>query len=224
MSWVRPPLPTPIFQLLSVTFLLFPCRSKPGLPLCRLPAPTHPSPRHHRYSWSCGCPRGADWPNKAKRFNYDFNMNWQWIVTTSIAAYAAVLSTYNVITSRKKETHQITVTVGHGFVPVGPDLGDEMMMIEAANHGHRSVTVTSAGLLLPDRRQLFYLASAGTVPLPYHLNEGTSCKQWMPLTVIQEELRKSGFSGKVKVRGFYLDALNNRHLSEPAEVDLHRSQ
>jgi hypothetical protein len=157
------------------------------------------------------------------KFGYDFSMAWQWIVTTSIAAYAAVLSTYNVIASRKKETHQITVKLSYGFIPVGPELGDEMMLVEAANHGHRSVTVQSAGLLLPDRRQLFFM-NGGSVRLPHHLNEGTSCTQWTPLAVIKEELRKSGLSGKVKVIGFYLDALNNRHLSEPAEIGLHRSQ
>jgi hypothetical protein len=68
------------------------------------------------------------------------------------------------------------------------------------------------------------MASGGTVPLPYHSNEGTSCKQWMPATVIEGELRKLGFSGKVKVRGFYLDALNNRHLSEPIKIDLSKSR
>jgi hypothetical protein len=151
------------------------------------------------------------------------NINvWEWAVTTVIAGYGAVLSTYNAVTSRRQNKHQIIVTVSYGFVPRGPDLGDEMLIIEAANQGHRSMTVTSAGLLLPDRRQLFYMGSSGTVGLPHHLTEGTSCKQWTPLAEIERELRKSGFTGQVNVRGFYLDALSNRHLSKPLKIDVNK--
>jgi hypothetical protein len=96
-------------------------------------------------------------------------------------------------------------------------------MLEAANHGHRSVTVQSAGLQLPGGRRLFFM-NGGSAKLPCHLTEGTSCTQWTPLAVIEGELRKLGFSGKVKVTGFYLDALNNRHLSEPIKIDLAESQ
>jgi hypothetical protein len=144
------------------------------------------------------------------------NMTWQWIVTTSIAAYAAFLSTYNAIAAKKKEEHSILVEVTYGFRTMGPDLGDQMVMIGAANHGHRSVTLKSAGFLLPDRRQLFFMGD-GDPRLPHHLSEGTSCTQWSPIHVIQAELMRSGFSGKVTLKGFYLDALNNRHLSKPIQ-------
>jgi hypothetical protein len=111
-------------------------------------------------------------------------MTWQWIVTTSIAAYAALLSTYNAIAAKKKEEHSILVEVNYGFRTIGPHLGDQMVMVGAANHGHRSVTLKSAGLLLPDRRQLFFMGE-GEPRLPHHLTEGTSCTQWTPIDVIR---------------------------------------
>jgi hypothetical protein len=86
-------------------------------------------------------------------------MTWQWIVTTSIAAYAALLSTYNAIAAKKKEEHSILVEVTYGFRTMGPHLGDQLVMIGAANHGHRSVTLKrffvarSAAALLHGRRR-----------------------------------------------------------------------
>lgn len=146
---------------------------------------------------------------------------WQWIVMAVIAGYGAVLSTYNAISSRKQNKHQITVSVSHGLLAFGPQLSDQMIMVNASNRGHRGVTLGSAGLWLPDKRQLVFM-SGGTVQLPHHLTEGTSCQQWTPLADIERELRRIGFSGKVSVRGFYLDALNKYHLSEPTDIDLTR--
>lgn len=45
----------------------------------------------------------------------------------------------------------------------------------------------------------------------------------MLLVEIEREMRRSGFAGKVKVRGFYLDALDNRHLSKEGAIDLAHS-
>ncbi len=144
--------------------------------------------------------------------------NWQWIVTAAIAVYGALLSSYNAFVARRQNTRQITVTVNHGFLPTGPELGDPMLLIGAANLGHRAVTLVSVGLLLPDKQQLVLTSPEGTVQLPHHLTEGTSCKHWIPAAEIKRQLSSSRFSGTVMVRGFYLDALGKRHLSELFEI------
>jgi len=62
------------------------------------------------------------------------------------------LSTYNIYTARKQNRREIKVTMGSGFITRGPDLSDDMLVLSASNPGHRAVTVTGVGILLPDGR------------------------------------------------------------------------
>jgi hypothetical protein len=149
-------------------------------------------------------------------------MNWQWIVTTIIAAYGAGLSTFNIWSARKKDRHQIKVKVTFGFLTSGPTLSEQMVFIDASNPGHHPVTVTGVGLRLPDKRSLVLMASSGT-ELPHHLAEGTVCRHWMSLDGVKISLRETGFSSSVKVKGFYNDALGEDHLSDDIEIDLSRN-
>ena len=149
-------------------------------------------------------------------------MNWQWIVTTGIAAYAAGLSTYNAWAAWKRDRSQIKVTVTFGFLTSGPELSEQMLFIVASNLGSHPVTVTGAGLRLPDKRSLVLLASTGT-PMPHQLTEGTLCRHWMRLAEVKTSLRESGFSNTVKVKGFYSDAHGEDHLSDAIEIDMSRS-
>jgi hypothetical protein len=146
-------------------------------------------------------------------------MNWQWIVTAVIAAYGALLSTYNVWATLKKDRRQIKVAVSFGFLTSGPELSEQMLFVVASNAGHHPVTVTSAGLRLPDKRSLVLMASTGT-DFPHHLEEGKLARHWMRLAEIKASLRESGFSKAVKVRGFYCDALGEDHLSDAVEIDI----
>lgn len=65
------------------------------------------------------------------------------------------------------------------------------------------------------------MASSGT-ELPHHLAEGTLCRHWMPLAGVKMSLREQGFSNRVRVRGFYNDALGKDHLSDDVEIDFSR--
>jgi hypothetical protein len=146
-------------------------------------------------------------------------VDFRWAVTVLVALYGALLSTYNAYVARKQSRHQIDVKITFGWLTYGPNLSDDMVMVGASNPGHRAVTLTSVGFLLPDGRQLA-LMTEGSKPLPHHLSEGTSIQHWIPQHELIETLRKQRFSGPVKLRGFYNDAVGATHLSKPVSFKL----
>lgn len=144
--------------------------------------------------------------------------HWDKLVTAIVAIYGAVLSTYNLVVTRRDKLRGVTVQLRFGFMPIGPDLGAQMLFIEASNPGHRPVQLTSVGLLLPDRRTIAWMQPQASRPLPAELSEGQSCSAWMPLEEVEQQLRRHGYKGKLKVRGFYDDALGKRHYSRAVKV------
>jgi len=146
-------------------------------------------------------------------------VDFRWAVTVLVALYGALLSTYNAYTARKQSRHQIDVKITFGWLTYGRNLSDDMVMVGASNPGHRAVTLTSVGFLLPDGRQLA-LMSEGSKPLPHHLSEGTSIQHWIPRHELTETLRKQRLSDPVKLRGFYNDAVGACHLSKSISFKL----
>ncbi|HMC30602.1 MAG TPA: hypothetical protein VKL99_07180 [Candidatus Angelobacter sp.] len=146
--------------------------------------------------------------------------NWEWIV---IAAYGAVLSTYNAWAARKKDRRQVKVTANLGFLSYGNRVSETMLNLTASNPGHRPVTLVSTGFSLPNKQQMVLFTPEGTTQLPCELMEGKHCTHWISAREVADQLRKSGFSGKVKVRGFYRDAVDEKHFSKPFKFDLNSS-
>ncbi|MGH9515393.1 MAG: hypothetical protein ACRD3P_06910 [Terriglobales bacterium] len=144
----------------------------------------------------------------------------QWVLTTAVALYGAGLSTYNVYVARKQSKRQINVKISYGCLTFGPTLGEDMIMITAANVGHRPITLDSVGLRLPNGRSLINIQQEGSVPLPHPLKEGTSVTHWMPVTGVKESIRRGGTSGKVKLLAFYNDAVGVTHKSKPFSLEV----
>jgi len=146
-------------------------------------------------------------------------IDWKWTVTAIVAAYGAGLSTYKAWADRTRDKRQIRVTISPGYLTHGPNLSGEMLILSASNPGHRPVTLTSVGLQLPDKRTMIIPAQEGTAQLPHELNEGNSVTHWMPTREVAAELRRAGFSRKVRLTAFYLDATDDRHWSESLLFD-----
>ena len=144
---------------------------------------------------------------------------WQWIITSTIALYAASLTTYNVLSARKKDQRKIKVAVSWGAPTYGTELGEPTIFVTASNSGHRPVTLVAAGFNLPNRKQLALMEPDGTVRLPYELKEGQHCILWITVKEISERLRAAGCSGKMKIVGFYRDATDKVHLADPFPID-----
>lgn len=141
-----------------------------------------------------------------------------WIITTLIALYGAGLATYNIYTASQKNKWKIKVRVANGFLTFGANLSDEKFILSASNVGYRAITLTSVGFLLPDKRTIVFPDGEGT-RLPHHLNEGMGCQHFVSFKDIAEQLGQNGYRGTVNLVGFYRDATDGLHTSEPYSFD-----
>jgi hypothetical protein len=145
---------------------------------------------------------------------------WQWIITSTIALYAASLTTYNVLAARKRDQRKVKVAVSWGAPTYGDQLGEPTIFLTASNPGHHPVTLVAAGFNLPNKKQLALLQPDGTVRLPYELKAGQNCILWITVKEMAERLHSAGCSGKVHIVGFYRDATDKVHLADPFPIDV----
>jgi hypothetical protein len=98
----------------------------------------------------------------------------------------------------------------------------EVLILSALNTGSKTVTMSSMGLILPDKKYLFFVYPTSDVTFPYELAEGKNCKVWTSLEQLAKDLKKEGFSGNVKLIGFYRDAIDNKYRSKPLKFNVDR--
>lgn len=146
-------------------------------------------------------------------------MDWTTGVTAVVALYGAGLSTYTLIQNRKEKQRQISVKLSNGFLTYGPELSPAMLLIEATNPGDRTVVLNTVGLSLPDGKTVAFPNPQSTVCFPYPLQEGNSCMVWTPLKELAQQLSQKGYSGKVRLVGFYRDQLGTVYRSNAFAFD-----
>ena len=149
-------------------------------------------------------------------------MQWPDLITALVAVYGAALSTWTHIARHREKQRRIVVTVSVGFLVferVGP--GPTALFITASNPGSRTVSLNSPGILLPNQRKLvFPFGFASDASFPCDLREGKSCQMWISTEELADDLKNQGFSGKIKLRGYYRDALGALHKSRPYEFEI----
>lgn len=139
----------------------------------------------------------------------------------AVGVIGAALTATKLIQRHHEKRFQTNVKLAHG-IPTFSDgrLGPDVMLIEAMNPGLRSVTLTSCGILLPNRKTLVCPFWSGGPNLPYDLSAGKNCLKWMETIPIAQALLGAGYEHKVKLVGFYDDALGVRHRSKQLEFDV----
>jgi len=137
------------------------------------------------------------------------------ILSLIIAAYAAVVATLTLYTQRRDKQSRLKVTVYTGIMGLGPGVAsDPCLFLAASNPGHKMVVVTMMGLVLPDGRDMSLPYPQSHVNFPYKLEPEDKCVVWMDLKKLANQLRGEGFTGVIKIVGFYNDAVGRRHLSK----------
>jgi hypothetical protein len=147
-------------------------------------------------------------------------MQWSTIITAVVAVYGAILSTHTAVANYREKKRRVIVTVSIGFRVYGTGPGPSVVFVSAANPGSRPVSLNGLGFLLPDGRQCVLPYSESDVEFPHELMEGRSCRIWIPTKVLAHELRGLGFSGTIKLKGFYNDAVGTTYKSKPTKFEI----
>ena len=148
-----------------------------------------------------------------------------WPITTIVAVYGAILSTISIgihiFTQLISNRPKVKVKIYIGFV-ADPLSGKTppVLFISALNPGQKVVTLSSAGLVLPDKNQLVLPNPYTNVTLPHELLPGKSCHIWIETKEIAKVLKANGFSGKVRLVGFYRDQIDKTYKSKPYRFDV----
>lgn len=138
-------------------------------------------------------------------------------ITLFIALWGAVLSTLKVLSDYLKDVRKLKVYLAYGFLTQGRSIGPATIIINAINTGHRDMTLSSMGFILPDNNFLFIVEPQSNVRFPYTLSEGRQCSVWKTQKELAEELRKNGYSGKIKLRGYYRSETEKTFKSKPID-------
>ncbi len=157
------------------------------------------------------------------------------VITAAVAVYAAALSTWEAVARRRDRRPRVNVSWTSG-IPEGARDDLPRLVITARNEGDRSVIIRGTGLFFPNRiwsrtpwrgpRRGWHVipwVSPGPDPrlkLPHVLEPGRSCTDAMNMRQITHDLTRHGYSGRVRVRGFFADETQNLYTSVPLVIDV----
>lgn len=144
-------------------------------------------------------------------------------ITLLIALWGAILSTYKLLSDRNKTKRTLKVEVSYGFMTLENDVGPNTISLTAINTGYRPITLTSVGYLLPDKKTMFIVEPQSNVKFPYTLLEGNQCSVWKIQKKMALELKENGYSGTIKIRGYYRSAIGNLYKSKPIKFDIEKA-
>ena len=142
------------------------------------------------------------------------------ILTLILAAYGAGLASIQAILLVAERRRRLKVTLAWGFgVNGGRPTTSALFVLSATNAGDRDITLSNAGLILPDKRNLVMLETPG-LQLPHRLQEGSNCGTLLDPRGVAVNLKREGLHGKVRIVGFFTDTVGKRYNSHPAEFDV----
>ena len=147
-------------------------------------------------------------------------MVFYYIIIALVAIYGAALSTFTFIANRKEKTQRIKVKLEMGFLAYGPELSSRHFILSALNTGSKTIRLNSIGIFLPNNLKYAIIRPQGDVQFPYDLAEGNKCQVWEKRKNILQSLKENGFSGKVKLVGYYRSALDVVYKSKPFIFDM----
>jgi hypothetical protein len=84
------------------------------------------------------------------------------------------------------------------------------------------VTLDGGGILLPDGGTVVSFAPSGT-RFPKELESGKSYLICMPVQSVGQQMKKAGFSGTVRLAGYFRDALDKTYSSKRFVFDVEKA-
>lgn len=145
------------------------------------------------------------------------------VVTLTIAAYGALLSTYNAIKQRQEKGAKISVTPGIGLLFGGIGVGLQegtYVLLTVANPGHKTVTIQSPEFLLPDGRVLTFLKPLSNVNFPHKLEPEESCVVYTDVHHLALQLAENGYMNKITLIPCCRDQVGRRYKGKKWKFDV----
>jgi hypothetical protein len=143
-------------------------------------------------------------------------------ITLLIALWGALLSTIKVLFDYSKNIRKLKVQIAIG---IRRGFGTVFVLVTAMNVGYRDITLSSWGYCLPDKK---YMTSDpnevnSNVKFPCTLSEGKECTVWQTPRQLATALVNNGYSGKIKLRGYYRSAIGTIVKSKPIDFDIQKA-
>lgn len=142
------------------------------------------------------------------------------VILFLVAIYGAALSTFNWRQAVRRERRLVRVTMATKMVTYSDgSLGPPFAQIEAANIGHRPVTIDSLFIELPGGKRMF-ATSHDAFPerdsrLPIELGDGGTVRLYMPYADIGNALHSAGIRGEVNLTPAASDSAGGTHRGTP---------
>lgn len=143
--------------------------------------------------------------------------NRQWLF--SGAGFIVAAGFFRFLVSLSNRKRKIEVVLSHGFPTYSDHAGPVSLIVEAKNPGTECVTLNAFGLRLPDGGQIVSPSADGTVRLPHDLYPGKNCIMWIEIKPVAESFAEQGLRKKIKLSGFYRDALGREYKSNSLDFD-----
>lgn len=140
------------------------------------------------------------------------------LVVTIVAVLGFGLSLFNLYIERKDKRTNLAVSVSLGVIE--DDLASPLILIEGANKGRESVTLQSGGVRLPKDMKVYMFNPAYGVTFPCELQRGKNVTIRKNRKEFAQDLLSRGYTGRLKIRGFYTDALGKVHTSKTVKFDV----
>jgi hypothetical protein len=144
-------------------------------------------------------------------------------LTLGVAAYGAVLSTYNLVQGLRRERRQVRITQTFAYYTYADaGLGPPMVALEIVNHGQRPVVVNAPRMRMPDGRHLALLGAEGLDEFPKNLKDGESKSVRIYCQMVAESLKEGGYRGTVRLRPICTDSTGKTFYGKTWRFDLNR--
>lgn len=146
-------------------------------------------------------------------------------VTAMVAVAGIIIAAYKLFVSHSEKKRSLTVELTIGLLtydnPFMPTTGPPVILITASNPGQKTVTLTSVGIKLPNEKQILFINASSHPQLPCDIREGGApCVAWYDAKDFARSLRDEGFSGKIKLIGFYRDGVGTTYKSKTTAFDI----
>ncbi|QOF71431.1 hypothetical protein IG197_27415 [Aminobacter sp. SR38] len=148
------------------------------------------------------------------------------ILLFGIAAYGALLSTFNWRQAKDRDRRKVLVKAGTTMLTyTNGQLGAPFARIEGINVGHRPVTITTLAFELPNKARLVAtsldnLTGMDDTRLPAKLSDGESARLHMSYADIAGSLSRAGHTGKVKIFPVADDSAGTSYRGDVWVVDI----